>query len=140
MSEKKDANENAPADAMKAMREMNEQFWKQTAEQWEQTARNPQFLAMMAAAIEQSQTATARAQEMFVKTLQKMNIPTKEDFLALHRRFEMVSEQLAELNRKVDRLAAAEPTRKQTTKAASKGSATSKGKAVSKSAGKERKA
>lgn len=70
-------------DAAKALRERYDQFWKQTAEQWDEVARSPQFLSMMAANLNQSLELRARVQEMVVGVLRTLNIPTRDDLTAL---------------------------------------------------------
>lgn len=91
----------SPPDPVRALREMYDQFWKQTAEQWDEVARNPQVLSLMAANLNQSLELKARVQEMVVGLLRTMNMPTREDLAAVNTRLDQISTQLANLDRKV---------------------------------------
>jgi hypothetical protein len=98
---KQETAEEKMPDPAKAVREMYDQFWKQAAEQWDEVARSPQFLSMMASNLNQSLDLKARVQEMAVAALRSMNILTREDLSALTSRLDRISEQVAELDRKL---------------------------------------
>lgn len=74
-----------PADALRVM---YDRFWKQAADQWETVARDPQFLSMMAANLNQSLELKARVQEMAVAVLRAMNLPSREDIITLSSRLD----------------------------------------------------
>ncbi len=80
MSEEK---ENPFPNPMKMFSEIYNRTLKQTAEQWEETARNPLFLAAMANNVEQSMQMQKQMQEMITTSLQALHLPTKDDILLL---------------------------------------------------------
>jgi hypothetical protein len=98
----KQAEEGIP-DPTKALQEMYEKFWKQTAEQWDEVARSPQALSMMAANLNQSLELKARVQETVVALLRTMNIPTRDDLAAVTSRLDEIGDLLGQLNQKLDK-------------------------------------
>lgn len=113
------AEEKLP-DAANALREMYDKFWKQAAEQWDEVARSPQFLSLMASNINQSLELKARVQEMVVAALRSMNILTRDDLAALANRLDRISEQVAELDRKLAHTSTTGGAKKQARKTGSK--------------------
>jgi hypothetical protein len=103
-------------DPVSAFKDLYDQVWKQAVDQWDQVLRNPHFLAMMAATIEQSMNLTARVQELVAATLKTMNIPTRDDFQTVVHRLDALREQIAEVSRKNDHLSTATKPRKRATK------------------------
>lgn len=97
-----------PTDPTAFAREMYDQFWKQTEDKWGQLTRNPAFMSMMSAAVEQSQHLTGRIQEVVSTTLKAMNIPTRDDYKQLVKKFDRLSDQIDELISKIEERAEAE--------------------------------
>lgn len=85
---------------------MYDQFWKQTADGWDQLARNPQFLAAMSASFEQSLELRARVQEMVVAVLKTMNLPTRDDIASVMRRLDQLGERMESLGKGIKTLSA----------------------------------
>jgi outer membrane murein-binding lipoprotein Lpp len=112
MSEdKKTAEKDTTAtDPLRAFRQMYEQTLKQSAEHWEEIARNPLFLATMANNFEQSLKMQAQMQELVAASLKTLNLPSKEDILFLAERINQLRSEIAEINAKIDALAKNENT------------------------------
>lgn len=107
--QEKSTDQEAP-DPTKALQEMYEQFWKQTAAQWDEVARSPQALSMMAAALNQSLELKGRVQETVVALLRTMNIPTREDLAAVTSRLDQIGAQLDRLEKRLDNKVAIKTT------------------------------
>lgn len=86
------------------VKEVSEQIWKQTEDFWGQMTRNPAFLAAISTATEQSHALTGRVQELVSQSMKSMNMVTRDDIQAVIRRLDALSEQLADLNDKLDEL------------------------------------
>ena len=99
-------SDNAFPNPLKMFGEMYDQALRQTAEQWEETARSPLFLATMANNVEQTMQMQRQLQEMMTTALQALNLPTKEDFLRLVEKIDELGSKLAEIDARLDRLAA----------------------------------
>lgn len=97
----KDSEQSAP-DPTKALQEMYEQFWKQTAGQWDEVARSPQVLSLMAANLNQSLELKARVQETVVSLLRTMNIPSRDDLAAITTRIDHIGDKLDDLLKKLE--------------------------------------
>jgi hypothetical protein len=91
-----------PTDPTAFAREMYDQFWKQTEDKWGQLTRNPAFMSMMSTAVEQSQHLTGRIQDVVSTTLKAMNIPTRDDYKQLVKKFDRLSDQIDELISKIE--------------------------------------
>lgn len=114
MSRKKqEATGASSLDPSQPLREMYDQFWKQTADGWDQLARNPQFLAAMAASFEQSLELRARVQEMVVAVLKTMNLPTRDDIASVMRRLDQLGERMESLGKDIKTLSASPAGAKQ---------------------------
>jgi polyhydroxyalkanoate synthesis regulator phasin len=98
---------------MKIFGDMFNQTVKQAGEQWEETARNPLFLAAMANQAEQVMQAQQQMKEMFSSSLKTLDLPTKTDFLLLAERIDNLTRAVADLDRKISENAG---TRKKTRK------------------------
>src|ERR1043165_7525730 len=99
---KSDDKEMLFANPMKLFSDMYNQTLKQTAEQWEETARNPMFLAAMANNVEQTMQMQKQMQEMVNTSFQALNLPTKDDFLLLIEKMAQLSSSISEINSKLD--------------------------------------
>ncbi len=97
----KNTEQEAP-DPAKAMQEMYEQFWKQAAGQWDEVARSPQVLSLMAANLNQSLELKARVQETVVALLRTMNIPSRDDLAAIATRINEIGKKVDYLGQKLD--------------------------------------
>ena len=102
--QKSDEKEMPFANPMKMFSDIYNQTLKQTAEQWEETARNPLFLAAMANNVEQTMQMQKQMQEMISTSLEALNLPTKDDFLRLGEKIDQLNSSISEINRKLDRL------------------------------------
>ena len=102
--QKSDDREMPFANPMKLFSDMYNETLKQTAEQWEETARNPMFLAAMANNVEQTMQMQKQMQEMVNISLQALNLPTKDDFLLLIEKISQISSSISEINAKLDNL------------------------------------
>ncbi|HEY0427374.1 MAG TPA: poly(R)-hydroxyalkanoic acid synthase subunit PhaE [Pyrinomonadaceae bacterium] len=87
------------SEPLQAFRNMYDQMFKQTGEQWEELARNPLFLANMANNFEQSMKMQAQAQEMVIEALKALNLPTREDILNLSQKIDSLREEVAGLKK-----------------------------------------
>jgi polyhydroxyalkanoate synthesis regulator phasin len=97
--------ENPFADPMKMFSEIYNRTLKETSEQWEETARNPMFLAAMANNVEQSLQMQKQMQEMIATSLAALNLPTKDDIMRLAEKIDELGSNIAAVNSKLDRLA-----------------------------------
>lgn len=97
--------ESAFPNPMKMFTDIYNQTLKQTAEQWEDVARSPMFLAAMANNVENAMQMQKQMQEMLTSALQALNLPTKEDYLLLVEKINQLNTSLSEINAKLDRLA-----------------------------------
>lgn len=98
---------------MKMFGDLFNQTVKQAGEQWEETARNPMFLAAMANQAEQALQAQQQMKELFSSALKSLDLPTKSDFLLLAERVDSLTRAVADLDRKITEFA---DTRKKTRK------------------------
>lgn len=80
--------------------EMYEKMMRQTAEQWEEVARNPLFLSAMSANVDQNLSLQNQMQKLIETTLAAMNLPTRNDVLALGQKIDKLSEEISSLRQK----------------------------------------
>jgi hypothetical protein len=83
-------------------REAYEQIVHQVSDQWDNLLRNPNFLTSMASSVEQSLNLAGRVHDLVGVSLRTMNIASQDDFKAILRRLDDISEQLAELSERLD--------------------------------------
>ncbi|MBS1797299.1 MAG: phasin family protein [Acidobacteria bacterium] len=88
--------------------EMYRETLKQSAAQWEETARSPLFMALMANNVEQTMQLQRQMQEMVATAVRALNLPSKEDFLALSEKIDRLAAQLAALDARLGGAAAGE--------------------------------
>lgn len=70
---------------------------KQASEQWDTLIHNPQFVGALAATLEQPLNLAHRVQELVGASLRTMNITTRDDYQALMRRLDDISDQLEDV-------------------------------------------
>lgn len=104
MSDEKDKTGNPFLDSMNAFRGMYDNALKQTAEQWEEAARNPMFVAQMANNFEQSMQMQKQMREMLETSLKTLNLPSKDDVLMLAEKLDLLQKDLTEINKKLELL------------------------------------
>lgn len=102
MSDEKDKTGNPFLDSMNAFRGMYDNVMKQTAEQWEEAARNPMFVAQMANNFEQSMQMQKQMREMLETSLKTLNLPSKDDILLLTEKVNSLQKELIKVNEKLD--------------------------------------
>lgn len=90
---------------MKLFGDMFNQTVKQAGEQWEETARNPIFLAAMANQAEQTMQAQKQLKEIVSASLKTLDLPTKNDIILLAERVETLTRAVADLDRKITEFA-----------------------------------
>lgn len=104
MSDEKEKTGNPFLDSMNAFRGMYDNALKQTAEKWEEAARNPMFVAQMANNFEQSMQMQKQMREMLETSLKALNLPSKDEISSLAESVNQMRSELAEVNRKLDLL------------------------------------
>ncbi len=80
-----------------AARETFDSFVKQASDQWDNLIHNPQFVGALAATLEQPLNLAHRVQELVGASLRTMNITTRDDYQALMRRLDDISDQLEDV-------------------------------------------
>lgn len=104
MSDEKEKAGNPFMDSMNTFRGMYDNMMKQTAEQWEEAARNPMFVAQMANNFEQSMQMQKQTREILETSLKTLNLPSKDEILLLSEHIAQLRSEIAEVNGKLDLL------------------------------------
>ncbi len=90
-----------PASPQKAAYDL---WVRQSSSQWDTLLRNPMFLKSMATSFDSLMTVAGRFRDIVGLSLRTMNLPTREDLAAFHRRLDDIQERLDDISERLERL------------------------------------
>lgn len=106
MTAKKKPETPAPKPAGSPQKAAYDLWVRQSSAQWDTLLRNPMFLKSMATSFDSLMTAAGRFRDIVGLSLRAMNLPTREDLAAFHRRLDDIQERLDDISERLERLEA----------------------------------
>jgi BMFP domain-containing protein YqiC len=106
MTAKKKSETPAPKPASSPQKAAYDLWVRQSSSQWDTLLRNPMFLKSMATSFDSLMTVAGRFRDIVGLSLRTMNLPTREDLAAFHRRLDDIQERLDDISERLERLEA----------------------------------